>query len=45
VERLGARAGQTLPVEGLAHHAEPVLRNTRGEVIGSLRAAGELRFH
>ena len=26
-------------------HAEPVLRNTRGEVTGSLRAAGELRFH
>jgi L-asparaginase II len=43
--RLGAQAGQPWPVEGLAHHAEPVLRNTRGEVTGSLRAAGELRFH
>jgi len=43
--KLGARAGLTLPLEGLSHHAEPVLRNTRGEVIGSLRVAGELAFH
>jgi L-asparaginase II len=43
--RLGERAGLVLPGERLAHHAEPVLRNTRGEVVGSLRAAGELRFH
>ncbi|MDY7226821.1 asparaginase [Hyalangium rubrum] len=41
-----ARSGaRTLPEEGLAHHAEPVLRNTRGEVTGALRATGELRFH
>lgn len=45
LRRVLAHAGQTLPVEGLTHHAEPVLRNTRGEVIGSLRAVGELRFH
>jgi L-asparaginase II len=43
--RLGAPAGLRLPLEGLGQHAEPVLRNTRGEVIGSLRVAGELRFH
>jgi len=41
--RLGV--GLTLPLEGLGPHAEPVLRNTRGEAIGSLRVAGELRFH
>jgi L-asparaginase II len=40
--RLG---GGALPAEGLSHHAEPVLRNTQGERIGSLRPAGELRFH
>jgi L-asparaginase II len=43
--RLGTRAGLVLPTEELAHHAEPLLRNTRGEIIGSLRAAGELWFH
>ncbi len=43
--RMGARARLALPAQGLEHHAEPVLRNTRGEVIGSLRVAGELRFH
>jgi L-asparaginase II len=43
--RLGAQARLSLPALGLEHHAEPVLRNTRGEVIGSLRVAGELRFH
>ncbi|KFE60123.1 asparaginase [Hyalangium minutum] len=41
----GAETGLTLPLEGLTHHEEPVLRNTRGEVMGSLRVAGELRFH
>jgi L-asparaginase II len=43
--RLGAPAGLSLPLEGLGSHAEPVLRNTRGEVIGSLRVVGELRLH
>jgi L-asparaginase II len=38
-------AGRVLPNEGLEHHVEPVLRNTRGEVTGALRVTGELRFH
>jgi L-asparaginase II len=33
-----------VPMEGLAHHVEPLQRNTRGGVTGSLRAAGRLRF-
>jgi len=43
--RQGTGARVALPAEALAHHAEPVLRNTRGEATGSLRATGELRFH
>jgi L-asparaginase II len=43
--RSGAGAGLALPAEGLTHHAEPALRNTRGEATGSLRVSGELRFH
>jgi L-asparaginase II len=42
---LARRGERALPLEGLAHHAELVLRNTRGAVIGSLRVAGELQFH
>ncbi|HSP78672.1 MAG TPA: asparaginase [Myxococcaceae bacterium] len=38
------RGAVSVPLEELAHHAEPPLRNTRGEVTGSLRAAGSLRF-
>jgi L-asparaginase II len=34
----------SVPLEGLAHHVEPLQRNTRGAVTGSLRAAGRLRF-
>lgn len=37
--------GVELPLDGVAHYAEPVLRNTRQEPTGSLRAAGRLRFH
>jgi L-asparaginase II len=33
-----------VPVEGLGHHVEPLQRNTRGAVTGSLRAVGRLRF-
>jgi L-asparaginase II len=33
-----------VPMEALAHHVEPVQRNTRGAVTGSLRAVGRLRF-
>jgi L-asparaginase II len=33
-----------VPLEGLAHHVEPLQRNTRGVVTGSLRAAGRLLF-
>ncbi|RKH04551.1 asparaginase [Corallococcus sp. CA047B] len=36
--------GIPLPMAGLEHHAEPRLFNTRGEVVGSLRAAGSLGF-
>ena len=31
-------------LQGLAHHARPPLRNTRGAVTGELRPAGALRF-
>ncbi|HEX8819656.1 MAG TPA: asparaginase [Archangium sp.] len=34
----------SVPLEGLGHHVEPVQRNTRGAVTGSLRAMGRLRF-
>jgi len=43
--RLGARFGATLPLDALAAHAQPVIRNTRREATGALRAAGDLRFH
>ncbi|WP_375770908.1 asparaginase [Archangium gephyra] len=33
-----------VPMEGLGHHVEPLQRNTRGAVTGSLRAVGRLRF-
>jgi L-asparaginase II len=33
-----------VPMEGLSHHVEPLQRNTRGAVTGSLRAVGRLRF-
>ncbi|WP_309894132.1 asparaginase [Archangium sp.] len=42
LERSGRRVA--VPTEGLAHHLEPVQRNTRGAVTGSLRAMGRLRF-
>jgi L-asparaginase II len=42
LERSPARV--SVRMEGLAHHVEPVQRNTRGEVTGSLRAVGRLRF-
>ncbi len=43
-ERLGGKRGLELAMQGLAHHAEPPLRNTRGVVTGTLRASGALRF-
>lgn len=33
-----------VPMDGLGHHVEPLQRNTRGAVTGSLRAVGRLRF-
>jgi len=36
--------GTALPWDALDHHAEPKVKDTRGGVIGSLRAAGTLRF-
>lgn len=32
-------------LDGLAHHARPELRNTRGGVTGEIRPAGALRFY
>lgn len=43
-ERLGAKRSLELALQGLAHHTEPPLRNTRGVVTGTLRPAGALRF-
>lgn len=45
LKRLSLRLGATLPLAALATHAEPAIRNTRGEQTGSLRAVGELHFH
>jgi len=42
LERSGGRVA--VPTQGLAHHVEPVQRNTRGAVTGSLRATGRLHF-
>ncbi len=42
--RLSAKYGAALPLAALARHAEPTIRNTRGEATGSLRAAGNLHF-
>lgn len=41
---LGGRGGFSPPMAELRHHAEPELRNTRGEPTGVLRAVGELTF-
>jgi len=43
--RLATRFGATLPLAALAGHAEPVIRNTRREPTGVLRAAGDLHYH
>ena len=43
--RLATRLGAGLPLGALAGHAEPVIRNTRREATGVLRAAGNLHFH
>ncbi len=40
LEGLGVLAGEAL--EALEHHARPVLTNTRGEVVGTIRAAFEV---
>ncbi len=45
LRQVGERRGLSLPVAELRQHAEPVLRTTRGEPIGELRATGALRFH
>jgi L-asparaginase II len=42
VERLAP--GTPLPFGGLGTHAEPPIKNTRGEVVGAIRVAGGLRF-
>ena len=43
--RVATRFGTALPLAALAGHAEPVIRNTRREATGVLRAAGDLQFH
>jgi L-asparaginase II len=45
LRQVGERRGLSLPVAELGQHAEPVLRTTRGEPVGELRARGALRFH
>ncbi|MFP2910394.1 asparaginase [Pyxidicoccus sp. 3LFB2] len=45
LRQVGERRGLSLPVSELRQHAEPVLRTTRGEPVGELRATGALRFH
>lgn len=45
LRQVAERRGLSLPVAELRQHAEPVLRTTRGEPIGELRATGALRFH
>ncbi|NMO23068.1 asparaginase [Pyxidicoccus fallax] len=45
LRQVGEQRGLSLPVAELRQHAEPVLRTTRGEPIGELRATGALRFH
>lgn len=42
--RLATRFGLELSIETLARHAEPLIRNTRKETTGVLRAAGALHF-
>ncbi|MBF5044650.1 MULTISPECIES: asparaginase [Myxococcaceae] len=46
LKELMARSGErfALDLAPLAHHAEPALRTTRGEQVGSLRAVGALHF-
>ncbi len=44
LSQLAERHGISLPLEKLAHHAEPPQRNTRGELTGTLRPAGGLTF-
>lgn len=43
--RLGDQLGEPPSFDALAFHARPEIRNTRQEVTGVLRAAGDLRFH
>ena len=44
LSRLADHLGRELPLEKLARHAEPAIRNTRKETTGVLRAAGALHF-
>ncbi len=45
LRQVGERHPLSLPMADLRQHAEPVLRTTRGEPVGELRATGALRFH
>ncbi len=45
LRQLASHCNTALPLDSLASHAEPAIRNTRREVTGVLRVAGELRFH
>lgn len=43
--RLAVALDSPLPLDALASHAAPVLRNTRKDATGTLRAVGDLHFH
>ncbi len=45
LRQVGGPRGLSLPEAELRQHAEPVLRTTRGEPVGELRATGKLRFY
>lgn len=45
LRQVAERKGLSLPLSDLAHHGQPVLRTTRGEPVGELRATGALRFN
>jgi len=45
LRQVAEQRGLSLPLADLRQHAQPVLRTTRGEAGGELRATRQLRFH
>lgn len=45
LSRLAVHFGSAFPSDALARHAEPEIRNTRGQATGVIRAVGNLQFH